>query len=414
MKQSKRKSNIDNLIYFMLSLSILFITMFPLIGKYGDSVQNTFIWITIIVCALLLLPRTGIYLNKFLLAYVFYIGFSVISLLWSRNLSGACTRIVDMTKVFLWGSIMVTYCQFNEDAEEKFMDTFVLGTVLISVFCIISDIGALFSWARLGRTIFENAGQNQIYYSCILIYASLILLFELFTYPQKRVLNTVLFSFLYICGILTAVRKCMIIPIVFMFIFVLLKYKKNVVKLIGFVILGVLFSCTVYLLILKYVPSMASRLLSFVADFNSSTSGSVSGDSYSMRKWLRIEAWNQFKTHPLLGVGIGQFRFYAADKGLNFYAHNNFLEILANTGLIGFLIYYGSLCIIICQALKKSLHEIGNHGEFGVAFLGAIFVMEYGQVDYYQIFFVIFPILLCNLVDKYRLRVLFGKQGLLK
>jgi O-antigen ligase len=50
--------------------------------------------------------------------------------------------------------------------------------------------------------------------------------------------------------------------------------------------------------------------------------------------------------HPLFGVGLDNFRVYSV---YNLYAHNNYIEILADTGFIGAILYFS---IYICILLK--------------------------------------------------------------
>lgn len=48
-----------------------------------------------------------------------------------------------------------------------------------------------------------------------------------------------------------------------------------------------------------------------------------------------------FKSHPVVGVGIDCFRQYNANiTGYEWYAHNNYVEILADLGIVGFVIYH--------------------------------------------------------------------------
>lgn len=70
--------------------------------------------------------------------------------------------------------------------------------------------------------------------------------------------------------------------------------------------------------------------------------------SLNERKWLRGAAWNMFKAHPLTGVGVGKFgSLYNEYKPpgapkmsyVSVKAHNQYLEILAETGIIGFIAF---------------------------------------------------------------------------
>ena len=176
--------------------------------------------------------------------------------------------------------------------------------------------------------------------------------------------------------------------------------------MIGYFVLAVVLGGLGYYIITKYVPSMYSRIQSFIFDLTTGAEANISGNSYELRKWLREQAWNQFINNPVIGVGIGQFRYYARAGGSDLYSHNNFLEILANTGIIGFILYYGNLFLLLFQAKKTSDRRYGKEiskGYFIMGFLLSMFIMEYGQVDYYQIYFISILVVMSNLVDNFRL-----------
>lgn len=396
------KINILDLVAFVM---IMLLTIFPIFRSYGMIIQNYGLWILGIIGLLLSVLKGYICFNRFLFGYMLYIAFSAISIFWSVNYSGAFTRILNMLQVLLVGIYLVSYCEYKNNIQ-KVLNYYICGTSLISVYCFIQDMSTLSTWSRLGKVSFEAAGQNQVYYTCILIYTIIIVIHRIFE-NEKRGIYVFLFAFLYMCGILTAVRKCMLIPILFGFFYVLFKYKKRASKLIKYLMIAVICCLVGYYLISRYVPSMYSRLQSLIIDLTSGADANVNGNSYEMRKWLREQAWQQFKNHPVLGVGIGQFRYYASAGGLDLYAHNNFLEILANTGIVGFFIYYGSMFQLLLRTLfvsnGKDRREISN-GCFVAAFLLAVLAMEYGQVDYYQMNFICLPVIMCNLVDDYRLK----------
>ena len=60
----------------------------------------------------------------------------------------------------------------------------------------------------------------------------------------------------------------------------------------------------------------------------------------------------QFSNAPLLGNGIAHSKVL-----FDTYSHNNYVEILMNTGIIGFFIYYSVYLISIYKAYKLSKNE---------------------------------------------------------
>lgn len=73
----------------------------------------------------------------------------------------------------------------------------------------------------------------------------------------------------------------------------------------------------------------------------------LSAGSGIERQNLRQAAWNMFRTHPIIGVGTGNFGYlYNAYRptGTEAFpfvakAHNQYLEVLAETGVVGFTVF---------------------------------------------------------------------------
>jgi putative inorganic carbon (HCO3(-)) transporter len=106
------------------------------------------------------------------------------------------------------------------------------------------------------------------------------------------------------------------------------------------------------------------------------------------RMMIWTAAGTLFFEHPLLGVGFGNFRFLSPELvpgGVMGYldAHNIYLQLLAGTGIFGFLSFFILLGFFILLALKSGRGEdpIFRIVAFGV--LGAITsTLIHGVVDY--------------------------------
>ena len=71
------------------------------------------------------------------------------------------------------------------------------------------------------------------------------------------------------------------------------------------------------------------------------------------RLYLINEGLNLFYQNPISGIGLENTRHF-----IGTYTHNNFVEILAGTGIFGFLIYIISLYIIIKSVFKIPVYNI--------------------------------------------------------
>ena len=77
-----------------------------------------------------------------------------------------------------------------------------------------------------------------------------------------------------------------------------------------------------------------------------------------IRKTLYNEAYEVFQRNPVIGVGLNNFQEYSY-SGL--YAHSNYMELLADTGIIGFVLFYALYVMVWIYSSKlNSLHDNKN------------------------------------------------------
>ena len=148
------------------------------------------------------------------------------------------------------------------------------------------------------------------------------------------------------------------------------------------------FGCVVaVLLVLGGVVWGFSTQPQYVARFESITNTTTDGSNLG-----RFDVWtssiNMFKDHPVTGVGIGQWRtIYEASYRLPtenqhlYHAHNNFIQLLGEVGLLGLLgvlIFYGSIIVdnFLVWFKKRDPYSL-------CAMIAVIcYVFVFGQVEY--------------------------------
>lgn len=85
--------------------------------------------------------------------------------------------------------------------------------------------------------------------------------------------------------------------------------------------------------------------------------------SNSERLLMWNSAWNMFKDHPVFGVGLGQYKDNYQQKYISpkakepnlEHAHNNFMQMLAENGIVGFLGFMAMFTYIIWHNFRKFL-----------------------------------------------------------
>lgn len=149
----------------------------------------------------------------------------------------------------------------------------------------------------------------------------------------KKIANCVLLIFGYIFLFFTGKRSFILITIVAALVIIGICYKKHVTKIIGISTLMVL----------------GLALLLFCTEFGNEILKKSLGDSWSTGRTRIYEAMlNNFMDNPILGKGIGT-SLNIVEGFTN--GHNIYLQILSESGIIGFFI----LIPIFVQDLRSSL-----------------------------------------------------------
>ena len=92
----------------------------------------------------------------------------------------------------------------------------------------------------------------------------------------------------------------------------------------------------------------------------------------------------QFWKKPFLGIGIDSSGEMLAQQGEHrTYLHNNFVELLACGGIVGFSIYY-SIYVYLIYNLWNLREFSKGESDICLIILGIMLVMDYGLVSYYQ------------------------------
>jgi len=115
-----------------------------------------------------------------------------------------------------------------------------------------------------------------------------------------------------------------------------------------------------------------SQQMSRLASITESISGGSGGDRLNGRLDVWEAGWDVFTKNPVLGVGGGAFPVATLSYGLpsgdhrnGIIAHNTYLSVLSETGIVGILLFGGILATII-SALRRC--PKGERGAFVASF----------------------------------------------
>lgn len=186
-------------------------------------------------------------------------------------------------------------------------------------------------------------------------------------------------------GILAATgsRKALVfvvIGIVFLFVFKSFRSSNianSLVKLLAY--LGILLVIFIGILQLPIFSEVLERMSSMMDAFTG-----TGGDSSAIIRMALVDiGWDLFHQSPLIGVGINNPSVYTYSifGRENYYLHNNYIELLAGTGIVGVITYYSMYVYLVYNMIRY--HDFHSN-EYVMVFILLIsqLVMDMGLVSY--------------------------------
>jgi len=190
--------------------------------------------------------------------------------------------------------------------------------------------GVALKYSFLNRNMyhgFTNHYSRNSYY----ISVGILLLFSSWI-SQKKKSKLILFLIIFLFGtqFLVAKRGPTLFLVLTLFV-VILKKEPNIIKKMGnsfkFIVIVIVLFAIAYI----FVPGVDNLITRIITPNDSD-------DISSSRFYLWAVAWNMFKKNIIFGNGWGSY--LKAMEGSTFQgAHNDYLQLLAETGLIGFTLW---------------------------------------------------------------------------
>ena len=275
-----------------------------------------------------------------------------VSLFWSSDTDSTMQRIKTYSQIFL---LMLIYWEVFQKPDNLMtgLQAYIYGSYVLIASSIYNYANGNVAVAYEGR--YSATGVNAVDLTLILM-MGLPIAMQLFFVARQSKKRTIwkLVNLAYIplaiySIILTGSRTSLIAVIPFGVYLVGTRQIKFDRKILIFGILIVSL-----LVLLPFIPqSVTTRLGTLGASIEARDLGG------------RVELWWQaiqvFSKHPIAGLGSG-----ALDSAIGSAAHNTFVSVIAETGLIGFSLFFLILAIVFFQAMNI---PSGNSGPWMAIFL---------------------------------------------
>lgn len=335
----------------------------------------------------LIIRHRGLKIRKRLSQYLLYMyGFAIFcaaSMLWAANPSLSVSKVNSVFIAAIGMTVIYSYSYDHLKIDDIL--TIIMYGSYISAFVISLRYGwhgirsILSDHERMTSDIINSntLGMCTAYALVINVYYML--------YGKKRISDVLIVPAVILIAA-SGSRKAFLIMLGGIFAVFLVKNfdNKNLRKLLlGVFLFGV--SCILILVLISRL-NIFTNVINRLNDINVYLQGNAT--RYNNSVWLRFAyarlGWEIFISHPILGIGIGNASIYTMlYYGNAHYLHNNYMEILACGGIIGFLFHYWLYFYLLRIYTKNYRH---HEKEYNICFILLVFklIMDVGAVSYYS------------------------------
>lgn len=374
-KSKNKKINIP--LYFLYVYIALIYILPPLNISVSWSSFSMWVMLAVTLISIILNPNK----LKILPYYWWYMSLILLALFSAFYAIDSAHTLSSIYIMLVPLGLSLAFCTIIETQKEIKNIIICLSISGFVLFIIILLTNNLQPDERLGQSLFGNTNV----FAAIEMIALLSSIWLAISKNAKTKLLYILISFSQIYLLfLSGGRKYILVPLVFLYIlFILKKDKKNKSKIIKYTIIFGVILFLGYVVIMnvpKLYDSIGYRMEGFFGVFIGQGNDVTNSDQGRV---LMIESgFRYFLQRPIFGWGNNSFMLlFGADTGYYLYSHNNFIELLVNLGLVGFLLYYSFYAYLI-NKLWKIKNDENSLKEFFLAFIISILFFEIGAITY--------------------------------
>ncbi|WP_350022543.1 O-antigen ligase family protein [Turicibacter sanguinis] len=370
-----KKKYLQKIIKLLFVLNIIGIYIFS--NKEDTVIFSEIILMGLIGCLFIYLIKINkINLNSYFLFMGMFVIYTWMTCLWALEIELAVEKSITLTLLFITGILMYNFFYDIQDNKFIIKSLFWAGIFLALYTIFYYGISDFFlRLAQGGRIGGEILNENSLgMYTGIAVIISFY-----YVWIKNKKIYYLILVIPFVVAMSTGSRKAVILIVMGIGILILCQMENKIrlkqILIIPIIIIGIALAMKSPIF---YVTNQRMEAL-----FNSITGDGKIDNSIKIRNEMIRIGSNQFKETPFLGIGMGNARLISKNElGKDAYLHNNFIELLVNGGIIGFIIYYLMYLVIII----KLLPHVKNKNDLAIITFIIIFtriVMDYGSVSYY-------------------------------
>lgn len=284
----------------------------------------------------------------FIIFKMFFIMWSFVTSLWAYNPHDVIYYTISLVSRLIIVLNVMFFIILR--GVNKFDKMLVLSTFLLCIRILIFVPFSAYGNERIGTLLCSGGGT---YGNTSLTYIfgtiSCILLFSNDNIVKNKYIKILLFLLFTFYSLVSGSKKEFFFLIIFALSYILWKSKTTSRKIRNLLLLPIILLLVYFILISNdfLYNAMGNRLENFVNFIFGKANDDLS--SISRVSFLK-DAYLTFIKNPIFGVGLDNFKYFNTYSFV--WAENNFFELLADVGIIGFVLYYLPWLLVICNFLK--------------------------------------------------------------
>ncbi len=365
-----------------LSLCIFILFTLSLNKDWGNSSVIWWSSIGLFFFAFILTAKTIKFGIPFTIWKVAFLLFSALSLLWAKDTELVKPHLKSLL-VYLVILILIYSCIRTKKDIEKVLKIWLMACVVCVCYLLITNSSEIMNANMGGEGNFRLGTEGSWNANSIGLMTSGAALIALYFLKKT---SLAIPKILYLCcmglmiftSLVTGSRKAIIMILLGICLYLLLTSKGKRVRIM---LLILIFASVLYYIIME-VPYFYSivgwRMEGLFAKWTGN--GEVEASAKIREEFIdnAVKVWKQY---PIWGCGLDCFRMFNIDSlGRPMYAHNNYVELLADLGVVGFSIYYIGYLYLLTNLFKKIKES--DLAKFLLIYLLVVAILEYGFVSY--------------------------------
>lgn len=331
---------------------VLFLVLVFLVGAFDNRPGANYIqWAFIPFFAVSILRFNRIHFTREYTFIILFVLWSLFSLVWTISMEHSTERL---QTVFLLSLLFISASTINFTSKIGKFDfaliSFILGTLFI-IYLLRDVIGSAALISMISDS--ERMEEDVANLNAVGKASAIAFLFCIYQIVSRKNNFYYVLLVLFLGIVFLTKSKSALLSTIIAGVFLFYKtFSGKVNKTKTFIVIAIIAGVIYYVISKGLLGDAFVRLINM---FNFFTSGDESMDmSTATRADFALKGLKTFSESPFLGYGIG-----SSYKLLNgTYYHNNYVQLLVETGIVGFLLYYGFLLTILVRLFKHKKDDI--------------------------------------------------------